>query len=119
MKKSKNITGFDFLWLALYTTAAFLFELLLVTVEGFWGISLYHATRFQMIAHWIVTSLGWFGSGFGIIALAKKQTGFDLLKTEKKTVSVWQWLAMVGDCLEFYPYYTCPILGLEGFQNFD
>ncbi len=31
MKKSKNITGFDFLWLALYTTAAFLFELLLVT----------------------------------------------------------------------------------------
>ena len=34
MKKSKNITGFDFLWLALYITAAFLFELLLVTVEG-------------------------------------------------------------------------------------
>ncbi len=61
MKKSKNITGFDFLWLALYTTAAFLFELLLVTVEGFWGISLYHATKFQMIAHWIVTSLGWAG----------------------------------------------------------
>ena len=95
MNKSKNITGFDFLWLALYTTAAFLFELLLVTVEGFWGISIYHATKFQMIAHWIVTSLGWFGFGFGIIALAKKQTGFDLLKTEKKTVSVWQWLAIV------------------------
>lgn len=97
MKKSKNITGFDFLWLALYTTAAFLFELLLVTVERFWGISIYHATKFQMIAHWIVTSLGWFGFGFGfgIIALAKKQTGFDLLKTEKKTVSVWQWLAIV------------------------
>lgn len=93
MKKSKNITGFDFLWLALYTTAAFLFELLLVTVERFWGISIYHATKFQMIAHWIVTSLGWFG--FGIIVLAKKQTGFDLLKTEKKTVSVWQWLAIV------------------------
>lgn len=48
-----------------------------------------------MIAHWIVTSLGWFSFGFGIIALTKKQTGFDLLKTEKKTVSVWQWLAIV------------------------
>lgn len=95
MEKSKNITGFDFLWLALYTIAAFLFELLLVTVEGFLGISIYHATTFQMIAHWIVTSLGWLGLGFAIIALAKKQTGFDLLKTEKKTVSVWQWLAVV------------------------
>ncbi len=95
MEKSKNITGFDFLWLAFYTIAAFLFELLLVTVEGFLGISIYHATMFQMIAHWIVTSLGWLGLGFAIIALAKKQTGFDLLKTEKKTVSVWQWLTIV------------------------
>lgn len=47
-----------------------------------------------MIAHWTITSLGWLGIGLAIIALAKKQTGFNLLSSEKKEVSPWQWLAI-------------------------
>ncbi|MGT2923860.1 hypothetical protein ACVR0O_01465 [Streptococcus caviae] len=95
MKPKNNVTGFTFLWLALYAAAAFLFEILLVPIEEFFGISLNQASPAQMIGHWIVTSLGWLALGLAIIALGKKQTGLDLLKGNKKRVSVWQWLAVI------------------------
>lgn len=94
MMKNNNVTGFTFLWLALYATAAFLFEIVLVIVENFLGITLSQASTLQMIAHWTITTLGWLGIGLAIIALAKKQTGFNLLSSEKKEVSPWQWLAI-------------------------
>lgn len=94
MMKNNNVTGFTFLWLALYATAAFLFEIVLVIVENFLGITLSQASTLQMIAHWTITSLGWLGIGLAIIALAKKQTGFSLLSSEKKEILPWQWLAI-------------------------
>lgn len=49
--KNNNVTGFTFLWLALYAIAAFLFEIVLVIVENFLGITLSQASTLQMIAH--------------------------------------------------------------------
>ncbi|MGT2949450.1 hypothetical protein [Streptococcus devriesei] len=94
MKDSRRVTGFNFLWLALYAAAAFLFEVLLALIEELLGISLSQASPFQMIVHWIITSLGWLILGFAIIALGRKQTGFELLKSSAKKVSAWQWLAV-------------------------
>ncbi len=112
--KNNNVTGFTFLWLALYAIAAFLFEIVLVIVENFLGITLSQASTLQMIAHWTITSLGWLGIGLAIIALAKKQTGFNLLSSKKKGNIT---LAMVGDCFEFRSSYACAMLGLEWLQN--
>ena len=48
----KKITGFDYLWCALYACAAFAIELLLVAMEGKLGIDINNSTNMQMIIHW-------------------------------------------------------------------
>ena len=49
--ENKKITGFDYLWCALYVCAAFALEFLLVFIEGIWGIDINHALDFDVTPH--------------------------------------------------------------------
>lgn len=93
---TKKITGWDYLWLALYAFAglgmemalAFLLEPLLYgTQMGEW-------TSAQNITHWIMTSVVWGCVSLLLIAVAKKKYAFDIFeKTEK--MKAWQWMAAI------------------------
>ena len=92
--KNKNITGFDYLWCALYVCAAFALEFLLVFIEGIWGIDINHSTDMQMVNHWLITITLWLLSGFVVIKIAKKTTGFDVFEHQEK-LKGWQYIAIV------------------------
>ncbi len=49
--ESKKVTGFDYLWCALYAFASVAFELLVVAVEGVCGIDMNNFTTTQNIVH--------------------------------------------------------------------
>lgn len=81
--KEKKITGFDYLWVALYACAVFAFELLISIIEGKMGVDFSAATTTQMICHWIMTTVGWSLLGLLVLWIGKKTTDFDILeKTE-------------------------------------
>ena len=50
----KKVSGFDYLWCALYACAGFAFELLLVQIEKMMGLSVGELTTAQKIIHFIV-----------------------------------------------------------------
>lgn len=65
--KEKKITGFDYLWVALYACAVFAFELLVSIIESKMGVDFSAATTTQMICHWVTTAVGW--SLLGLLVL--------------------------------------------------
>ncbi len=88
--QKKQVSGIDYLWLALCAAAAFAFELLLVQVEKMIGIDIAHCTSLQMIAHWIITSFAWCGIGFLITWIGNKTTHFDIWKSDSKRLETEQ-----------------------------
>lgn len=84
----------DYLWCALYACAAFAIELLLVFIEGKLGIDTNNGTVFQMIIHWVITTLLWIVAGFVVIYLGRKTTGFDIWDHREK-LKKWQIIAII------------------------
>jgi hypothetical protein len=92
--EAKKVTGFDYLWCALYACAAFAIELLLVFVEGKLGLDMKNLTVSQSIIHWIVTVILWVAAGLLVIYIGKKTTGYDIWKPGEK-MRAWQYIAIV------------------------
>lgn len=92
--REKKVTGWDYLWCALYACAGFAFELLLVAVEKGMGIEVSDFTTRQNIVHWILTTVGWIGIGCLVIFIAKKTTGFHIWEKRAK-MKGWQYAAVV------------------------
>lgn len=91
--KEKTVTGFDYLWCALYACAAFAIELLLVLIEGAFGIDTASYTVLQCIIHWIITIILWVAAGVLVIHIGKKTTGFDIWEHKAK-IKGWQYAAL-------------------------
>ena len=108
----KKITGFDYLWCALYACAAFAIELLLVSIEGKLGIDINNSTNMQIIIHWIITIVLWSFSGLLVIKIAKKTTGFDLFEHKEK-MRGWQYIAI---CICFLVNIVAKYLDWNGFK---
>ncbi len=92
--KDKKTTGFDYLWCALYVCAAFALELLLVSIEGMFGIDIIHFKDTQMVIHWLITITLWLISGLVVIKIAKKTTGFDIFRQQER-IKGWQCIAII------------------------
>lgn len=90
----KKVTGFDYLWCALYACAAFAIELLLVFVEGKMGLDSKNPTVFQNIVHWVVTTILWVLAGVVVIFIGKKTTDFDVWEHREK-LKGWQYIALL------------------------
>lgn len=91
----KKITGFDYLWLALYAFAGIGFELVLVNlIEPLFGVSMETYTTAQGIIHWIVTCLVWLAVGVLLIRLAQKKYGFSLWENNSG-LKFWQYAGIV------------------------
>ena len=91
--KSK-ITGFDYLWCALYACAGVAFELLVMVVENALGINTNSFTVIESIAHFSITTIGWVLIGFLVIFVGKRTTGFSVWQ-EKTPMKKWQWLLVI------------------------
>lgn len=94
--KDSRVTGFDYLWCALYACAAFAIELLLVAIEKRFGIDINNSTCLQLIVHWLITIALWVLSGLIVIRIAKKTTMFDLFE-HREGLRGWQYFA-IGIC---------------------
>ena len=92
--ENKKVTGFDYLWCALYACAAFAIELLLVFIEGKLGLDTKNLTVSQSIIHWIVTIILWVAAGLLVIHIGKMTTGYDIWKHREK-MRAWQYIAIV------------------------
>ena len=90
----KAVSGFDYLWCALYACAGFAFELLLVQIEKCMGINIGEYTTAQNIIHWLITTIGWVAIGLLVIFIGKKTTGFEILKVKEK-LKGWQYIAIL------------------------
>lgn len=93
--KEKKVTGFDYLWCALYACAGVAFELLLAAIEGMLGVDTAAYTVSQNIIHWLITVIGWTAIGFLVIYIGKRTTGFDIWEHKEK-LSGWQYGAVAG-----------------------
>ena len=91
--KEKKVTGFDYLWCALYACAGFALELLLVQIEKSMGIGIDGYTTMQNIVHFLITTVLWVGAGFIVILVGKKTTGFKILAIKEK-MKGWQYFAI-------------------------
>ena len=89
----KKITGFDYLWCALYACAGFLLEVILVLIEGAIGIDINSFTPFQNIVHWLITTTAWIIAGLVVTFIGKRTTGFDIWETKAK-LKAWQYAAI-------------------------
>lgn len=78
--KEREITGFDYLWVALYACAVFAFELLVSIIESKMGIDFSAATIKQMICHWVITTVVWILLGLLVLWIGKKTTKFNILE---------------------------------------
>lgn len=92
--KEKSISGFDYLWCALYACAGFAFELLLVQIEKSMGINMADYSTAQNIIHLLITTVGWIAIGILVIFIGKKTTGFRILENNEK-MKGWQYLAII------------------------
>lgn len=92
--KEKKVTGFDYLWAALYAFAGVAFELLLIWLEGVIGIESGAYTVPQNILHWVITAVGWVLIGLLVIVIGKKTTGFDIWE-HRERMKGWQYGALV------------------------
>ena len=89
----KKVSGFDYLWCALYACAGFAFELLLVQIEKVLRINVAEYTTSQTIVHLLITTAGWIAIGILVIFIGKKTTGFNILETREK-IKGWQYIAL-------------------------
>ena len=123
--KEKKVSGFDYLWCALYACAGFALELLLVQIENGMGIGVDGYTTMQNIVHFLITTVLWIAAGFVVILIGKKTTGFNILAIKEK-VKGWQYIAIVlcyivslivkiMDWGGFKPYLELSRLGLPVF----
>lgn len=123
--KEKKISGFDYLWCALYACAGFALELLLVQIENMIGINTAQYTTTQTIVHLIITTLLWVAAGLIVIYIGKRTTGFQILSIRSK-MKTWQYFAIalcfvvnliakVLDWGGFKPYLEFSRLGLTVF----
>lgn len=92
---NKKVTGFDYLWLALYAVSGFCFELLLVFIEQAIGIDINNCTTLQTIIHWIITIIAWVLIGLFITKIGKKTTNFDIWQKTKGKVKMWQTVTII------------------------
>lgn len=92
---NKKVTGFDYLWLALYAVVGFCFELLVVFIEQAIGININNGTTLQIIIHWTITIIAWVVIGLFIIKIGKKTTNFDIWQETQKKMKLWQIVAIV------------------------
>ncbi len=90
----KKVTGFDFLWCALYACAAFAIELLSQFVEGKMGVDVSNYSASQNIIHWVITTVLWVIAGIVVIYIGKKTTNFDIWEHRKK-LKRWQYVALL------------------------
>ncbi len=123
--KEKKVTGFDYLWCALYACAGFALELLLVQIEKGMGIVIGEYTTMQNIIHLLITAVLWVAAGFLVIWIGKKTTGFEILAIKEK-MKGWQYFAiaicfvvnLIAKCLDwggFKPWLELSRLGLPVF----
>jgi hypothetical protein len=92
--KEKKVSGFDYLWCALYASAGFALELLLVLIENNMGIGIDGYTTAQNIVHFLITTALWVAAGFVVIFIGKKTTGLEILAIKEK-LKGWQYFAIV------------------------
>ncbi len=92
--KENKVTGFDYLWCALYACAGVGLELLIVAMEGMIGIDTNNYTLSQNIIHLMLTFTVWVLAGFLVIYIGKRTTGFDIWEHREKIKS-WQYIAIV------------------------
>ena len=90
--KEKTVSGFDYLWCALYACAGFALELLLVQIEKSMGIPAGEYTSAQCIVHLLVTTAVWIAAGVLVIFIGNKTTGFRILEAKEK-MEGWQYIA--------------------------
>lgn len=91
--KEKKITGFDYLWCALYAFASVAFEVLVVAVEGMFQMDINNFTVTQSIIHWLITIVGWILLGILVIHIGRRTTGFDIWERGSKMLT-WQYFAI-------------------------
>ena len=91
--KEKKVSGFDYLWCALYACAGFALELLLVQIEKSMGIGVGGYTTMQNIIHFLITTILWIAAGFVVIFIGKKTTGFEIMAIREK-MKGWQYFAI-------------------------
>lgn len=92
--ENKKITGFDYLWCALYAFAGVAFELLVIAIEGMFGIDTNNFTLPQNIVHLLITLIGWIFIGIVVIHIGKKTTGFDIWE-HRSSLAAWQYFAII------------------------
>lgn len=91
----KKITGFDYLYLALYAFAGIGLELILVSfIEPLFGMHMETFTTTQHILHWIIISSVWLFVALFLIQLAKNKYEFDLWGYTSK-FKTWQYIGVV------------------------
>ncbi len=123
--KEKKVTGFDYLWCALYACAGFALELLLVQIEKGRGIGIDQFTTMQNITHLLITTVLWVAAGILVIFIGKKTTGFEILAIKEK-MKGWQYFAIalcfvvniIAKCVDwggFKPWLEFSRLGLPVF----
>ena len=119
--KEKKITGFDYLWIALYACAVFAVELLLSIIESKMGVDLAAATTKQIIVHWVITTIAWILLGFLVLWIGKKTTGFNIFEKAEMLgtkqyvlVCLCFVICIVASCIDwggFKPYIEFTNLG--------
>ena len=92
--KSNKVTGFDYLWCALYAFAGVMFELLVIAVERMIGIDTGAYSVPQNIMHWVGTTVGWVLIGLLVIYIGKRTTGFAIWEHREK-LKGWQYIAVI------------------------
>ncbi len=91
----KKVTGFDYLWCALYACAAFAIELLVQYIEGKMGIDVKNFSTSQNIIHWVITTVLWIIAAIVVIFVGKKTTGFDIWE-HRENLKEWQYIALLA-----------------------
>lgn len=123
--KEKKITGFDYLWVALYACAVFAFELLVSVIERKMGVDFSAATTTQMICHWVITAVAWSLLGLLVLWIGKKTTEFNIFEKtaplERKQyvlVLLCFVISITAKCFDwggYKPYVEFMNLGAPGF----
>lgn len=112
--KEKRISGFDYLWCALYACAGFAFELVLIQIERAIGIEMANYTVSQNVVHWLITTAAWIAIGLLVIFIGKRTTGFNIASTREK-LKGWQYGAVA---LCFIVNLTVKCIDWKGFKPF-